>query len=274
MTIPILLLILAGPICGRLTAQPTQAETDAIVAEGTEMFYLELASWQATDLALAEIAELGSDAYFAYRDGDSLRTIYYLTANPGVVVGEVAFDSQANIASQRLQWRARPSTLYEQSLMRMRASLVATCVSNKKSHFLTYDNTGINIVLLPGARPVAYMLTAPMEPGVLLIGNDYKFEFDGAGKVTRYKRLHEDLRSIPTTEDTEVSAHAHEKGESPYMTSTDICTLLLYGQNTTWDQHLAVHPKYVSFWNLEKRTLVVITSKAWDRIVAHQNSKK
>lgn len=275
MTIRILLLMALGaPIWGRLAAQPTQAETDAIVAEGIEMFHLELASWQATDLVLASFTELGSDAYFSYRDRDSLRTIYYREDHPDAVVGEVAFDSLADIASQRLQWRGRPSTAHEQSLMRMRANMLALCRSDKKGYFRVYDNVGINIVLLPGAHPVAYMLTAPTEPGVVLIGNDYKFEFDGAGKVTRYKRLHEDLRSIPTADDAEASAHAHEKGESPYMTSTDICTMLLYGQNTTWHQHLAVHPKYVSFWNLDKRTLVVITSKAWNRIVAHQNSKK
>lgn len=275
MTIRILLLLLlGGPLGGRVAAQPSRAETDAIVAEGFELFHLQLAAWQASDAVLGEVADLEVDAYFTYRDGDSLRTVYYMRAQPEQVVGEVAFDEDANIASKRMQWRGRPRSPREQALMLMREHVLLAIAADKKGYFRTYPATGTNILLLPGAKPVAYLLTLPMEPGVVLIGNDYKFEFDAAGKVANYKRLHADLRSIPTTEDAEASAHAHQKGESPYMTATDICTLLLYGQNTTWHHHMVVHPKFVSTWSLDERTLLVLTGKAWDRIVDHQNSKQ
>ena len=173
--------------------------------------------------------------------------------------------------SLRMQARPRPSTPHERKLITMRENLLATCNTNTKGLFKVYKNTGMNILLLPGPKPVAYMLTAPNQAGVMLFGNDYRFEFDAAGKVLGYTCLHQELVVIELKEDggEEASAHIHGKGDAPMITSTDICTLLLYGQNTNWKTHVALSPKYVSIWDLEKRNLGIITQKAWKRIVAH-----
>ena len=257
-----------------LAAQPSEAEQEAIFDEAMELFHLEMAAWQSTDAVLTQEANGQSDGYLSYRDGDSLRTIFYASADPAQVVVEVALDAQADLTTLRMQARPRASTPQERTLITMRENLLDVCKADTKDFFKLYKNTGMNILLLPGPQPIAYMLTAPNEPGVMLFGNDYRFEFDAAGKVLRYTCLHQDLVAIALEEGEEASAHAHQKGDAPMITSTDICTLLLYGHSSTWKSHVAYSPKYVSVWDLEDRKLGIITQKAWKRIAADQAKRQ
>jgi hypothetical protein len=41
---------------------------------------------------------------------------------------------------------------------------------------------------------------------------------------------------------------------------------MLYQDFTHWETHTVISKKYVSIWNCEKRELVIITKKAWERI--------
>lgn len=263
-------ILLACALSSPALAQPSQAEQDAIVAEAQELFLLELAAWQGADAMFNVAANGQSDAYLSYRDGDSLRTIFYLAADQGQVLGEVAFDSLANVASMRLQVRPRNASAPEKALMTMRANLLAACLADKKGTFAQYENTSMNILLLPGPRPLGFLLTAPMEAGVLMLGNDYRFEFDQAGKVLKYNSLHKKLHVLDMRIEGEASGHVHTKGEDPVITSTDLCALLLYSQLSDWKHHVVQGPNYISIWDLEERQLVILTKKAWDKINAKQ----
>jgi hypothetical protein len=257
-----------------LLAQPSKAEQDAIVAEGFALFLLEMAAWQSTDALLAQLPETGSDGYLSYLDGDSVRTIFYARADRATVVAETALDGQVNAASLRTRIARRPVSAHEKLLIHMRESLLEVCRTDTQDKFKQYERTGMNVLLLPGPQPVAYILTAPTQPGVMILGNDYRFEFDAAGNVTGSTALHPEMLVVNLETDATVSGHTHEKGASPYMTSTDICTLLLYGQGSAWTHHIVNSPKFVSSWNLEERALLIMTQKAWKRILDHQAKQK
>jgi hypothetical protein len=55
------------------------------------------------------------------------------------------------------------------------------------------------------------------------------------------------------------------------MTSTDICTTMLYGHRLKWLQHLVFSDRFVSIWNCHTNNLSVITKKGWDEIHKHSD---
>ena len=50
------------------------------------------------------------------------------------------------------------------------------------------------------------------------------------------------------------------------ISSTDICTLLLYKNFVQWNQHIVMSKKKVSIFDLQKETLFIMSKKAWDKI--------
>jgi hypothetical protein len=65
--------------------------------------------------------------------------------------------------------------------------------------------------------------------------------------------------------------HSHIVTE--YISSTDICTLLLYKNYVEWNKHIVMNKKEVSIFDMEKETLFTMKRKAWERIDEHQNAK-
>lgn len=58
--------------------------------------------------------------------------------------------------------------------------------------------------------------------------------------------------------ENEITSSYHSHALSEYISSTDICTLLLYREFVEWKQHLVISEKEVSIFNLEQETLVTM----------------
>jgi hypothetical protein len=82
------------------------------------------------------------------------------------------------------------------------------------------------------------------------------------------KRLHKNILFLEynNKSDEKGSMHTHLPETGDFITSTDICTLMLYEKFTQWEQYLVISAKYVSFWNCKSNILTVISLKAFDRI--------
>jgi hypothetical protein len=130
-------------------------------------------------------------------------------------------------------------------------------------------NTSLNIDLLDSpAGTRVYILTGPEQGDIVPIGNDHLLTFNPAGKLTATERLHSGY--LPLSWDAgkgkiiQGMMHSHLAAH-PYITPTDICNVLLY-RPATCTQHLVVGQEYVSIFNLEKKQLLILTRKAYERI--------
>ncbi|WP_219855952.1 hypothetical protein [Pontibacter mangrovi] len=164
----------------------------------------------------------------------------------------------------------------ENDLYQIRKAALAEI--NADTLFKTYNNTSLNLVpLINGNEKKVYVLTGPQVDGVVVLGNDYLLSFDKNNKVRSKQRLHQSIIPLNCAEDgaEEVSTiHTHLPATGDYMTPTDICTMLLYGNMSNWKQHYTFSDNFVSIWDIQKRDLVMLTRKAWDKIMQHQAAKQ
>jgi len=112
---------------------------------------------------------------------------------------------------------------------------------------------------------------------VVILGNDYLLTFDSNNKVKSKQKLHQNIIPVDFKADSVQEAstmHTHLPSTGDYMTPTDICTLLLYGEMSQWKQHYTLSQDFISIWDVEKRDLVMLTRKAWEKIMQHQAAKR
>jgi len=123
-----------------------------------------------------------------------------------------------------------------------------------------------------------YVLTGPKNPGTVIFGNDYLLLFDHTNKLLNKESLHKNIISTDYgKKDGEIilgGMHTHLASTGEYITSTDICTLMLYEKFANWKQYYVMSDKYVSIWNCDRNQLNVLTKKAWEKINKDQAEKK
>jgi hypothetical protein len=115
-----------------------------------------------------------------------------------------------------------------------------------------------------------YVLTGSHQNGVVLIGNDYLLNFDNDDEITSEEKLHKGLLVLQTANNNNktqiASVHSHLPQYSPFITATDICTVMLYKKYTTWNQAIVISANYVSIWDCNKQLLALMTKEAWQKI--------
>ena len=100
----------------------------------------------------------------------------------------------------------------------------------------------------------------------MLFGNDYLLTFDKNNKLSKQKQLHLSLIPIEYGKKDEIEGSIHSHVIDDLITSTDICTLMLYGKFAKMKTHYVMSKKYVSIWDCKKETLVVMTREAFEKI--------
>lgn len=263
-------------------AQPADKEQQAIVEEGFELYRLELAAWNASDLlsSIWGVSSLDSiEGYVSYRQGNSYNTIFYGGDNPYKVYANFVFDSVCSIESAIMDITPRIAAKKETELILIRTDALERVWKNEGKFFELFENTSFNLIpVIHGNSRKVVVLTAPKEDGNVLFGNDYVLEYTADNKFQKRTKLHRNLIPIPMesqSDSIEVSAtiHSHLEPTPEYITATDICSLLLYGEYTNWKQHFVFSDKFVSIWDVEKKSLLILTRKAFDKIYADQEKR-
>jgi len=147
---------------------------------------------------------------------------------------------------------------------------------NQDTLFKRYNNTNLNpIPIITNNSRKVFVLTGPQISGVVILGTDYLLTFDKNNKLKSKKSLHKNIISIEYNEDTKgaVTMHSHLKSTGDLITSTDLCTIMLYEDYADWKQHIVISKKNVSLWDCEKDKLLIMTRKDWDKISKHQNGQ-
>lgn len=60
--------------------------------------------------------------------------------------------------------------------------------------------------------------------------------------------------------------HSHKSPSSELITDTDLCTLMLYQPLTKFKTYTITSDSYVSVWDCEERTLVIMTRKQFKKM--------
>ena len=250
---------------------------DEVLAEAYLLYNSEKASWNGTDIFLDKLPEKRSliGGYLSYTEDDLHHCIFFDKAESPNLLAKISFEENFNIELAKIDTTNRKLSVRENDLFTIRK--IALKEMNQDTLFKRYNNTNLNpIPIITSKEKKVFVLTGPEVSGVVILGNDYLLTFDKKNKLKRKKSLHKNIIPIEYNADTKnaVTMHSHLKSTGDLITSTDLCTIMLYENHASWKQHIVISKKNVSIWDCKKDELLVMTRKAWERIAEHQNNKE
>lgn len=278
----IMLCLLTGfsSLAQRINLSNTNAE---ILREGLALYQSERASWEATDLFMARNPAPDSfNDYLTYTVADSVRTVFVrtesATSTPSVVSSYTFPAADIRSASAHFAGN-RAATASETQWWKALQAVRAEMQTHQRlgNSYTVPASCNLNVVLLTAAAGGwrAYLLPGSKEAGLLPIGNDYLLTLDAGGEVKKAERLHNSFipmrRPEADTITMEGTVHTHLPAH-PFITPTDICSLLLYEGLGLGKQHLIIGPAYVSVFETgtDSPQLNIIPRKTFEKIQRSQ----
>jgi len=236
-----------------------------------------MASWYGTDLFLGNYkSRTNVGGYFSYTTKDEIsKCVFFSKADKPRVIGTISFDKTFNPELANINLNERDFSTTEIDLYTIRKTALA--IMNTDTLFKRYNNTDLNLIpLVYNSEKKVYVLTGPKQGGAVILGNDYLLTFDSNNQLTGKKPLHKNIIPVPyagkQSDGTEIvsTIHSHLPETGDLITSTDICTLMLYEKFAKWKSHKVVSQKYLSTWDCAKDELTVVTMEAVDKMVKEQ----
>lgn len=244
-----------------------------ILEEGILMYKLEKASWYSTDHFLENFREKTTLAggYVSYQsDKNSYKTIFYSKTKPYQVLATYSYDSLPTVDGLSVDGNQKPASDKETALITIREAAMEDLSNNSKNFYTFYKNTSPNLIpLIAGKEKKVIILTGPQTSGKVIIGNDYLLTFNKKNRLVKREKIHNSMLEFPyNPEDAkrEGTDSFHSHIVTSYISSTDICTLLLYQEFANINQHYVISKKHVSIFNLAEVKLSIISRSVWDAI--------
>ncbi|ENA1795438.1 hypothetical protein ABF176_002281 [Flavobacterium psychrophilum] len=262
--------ILASIIICQITFGQSKTDkiTSKIIEEGKMLYKSEMASWYGTDIFIEKYKEKEKiGGYLSYSENEISRCIFYSKGEKPKIIGTMDFDITFKIENAKTDLSERELTKTEFDLYEIKNA--ALQIINSDTIFKRYNNTNFNLIpIINGKEKKVYVLTGPKKNGVIIFGNDYLLNFDNNNKLLNRKQLHRNIIPIEYSGKDEIEAtmHSHTEETGDFITSTDICTLMLYAKFAKIKQHYVISKNYVSIWDCNKEILAVLTRKAWEKI--------
>lgn len=252
-------------------AQHQKAEQ--ILEEGKLLFKLEKASWHASDDYLERFPTTleAVGGYVSYQDSeDEIHTIFFDHLNTHLILVHYHFGKMPEEKPAKVVSELREANDLEKDLIQMFLDTRSKIMENAESFFSFYPNTSFNIVpVVKGRKKQVFVLTAPNESGLLILGNDYLMEYNQRNKLRKKHKIHNSILHFPTTsseQDKVIQTTYHSHVVTDLISSTDIGTLLLYRDHVEWKQHIVVSEKEVSIFDLDTEKLTIIKTKDWEKM--------
>lgn len=244
--------------CGQTSLDSLQRET---LQEGLLLFRMEKASWVATDILMHNFPSLQKniEGYLSYVEGSSTRSIFWNDSRK--IIFEVKFDSIASESKNFTDKQLRDPSALESDLIDLRQAAFELLNNNVDSFFHFYEYTSPNLIpLIRDQERCVFVITGSAKRE-LLIGNDYKLIFDNNNHLLSKMPLHNTLIRMKMDEGKKKSSgtfHTHTRADYPIVTSTDICSFLLYRDIFDIYQHTVISDKYFSLFRADLQTLIVL----------------
>lgn len=248
-------------------------ETDQILEEGILLYRLEQGSWYATDDMLSRYESIKDSlgGYVTYlNENDKIVTVFFGRHNLDEVMIHYEFDKDPIPIPTKVDDNRRQVTQLEKDLIEIRQKAIKEAYSSNNDFFIHYENTSFNFIsLIQGKKRNVFILTASTIPNTVLLGNDYKLTFNNKNVLTKKEQLHKSLLSFSFGDKDQEqysndSFHTHVN--TKYITSTDICTMLLYQYELKWKKHTVISKDMVTIFNIKDGSIITLTRKVWDKI--------
>lgn len=256
-----------------------QTRIKTIVDEGKRLYRSEMASWYGTDLFLVNYkSRTNVGGYFSFTTKEDVsKCIFFSKAEKPKVIGTISFDKTFNPELAKIDLNEREFTAIENDLYVLRKVALATI--NTDTLFKRYSYTDLNLIpLVYNNEKKVYVLTGPKQGGAVILGNDYLMTFDSNNQLIARKPLHKNIIPVPyagkQSDGTEIvsTIHSHLPETGDLITSTDICTLMLYEKFAKWKSHKVVSQKYLSTWDCAKDELTVVEMGAVEKMLKEQEN--
>ena len=247
-----------------------------ILEEGILLYRLEKASWRSTRFFLDNFPHKTDfiGGYVSYPKGNSqVVTVFFDRDNPSRILARFEFDGiQQNPA--RIDTLNQTASSEEMDLITLRLDAVQRVFGDESGFFRFYETTNFNFIpLIENRTRRVFILTAPLIPNLVLIGNDYLLTYNRRNEFVRKERLHNSLLQFQGKSgdpENPITSTFHSHVLSDLITSTDIATLLLYRDFVEWNYHSVISRRYVSIFNLTTGNLTIMRRRVWDRIRSGQ----
>jgi len=275
------LLWLSGLLwCHYLPAQDKlEKAAEEIMTEARLLFRSEVCSWYGTDIFLEHFPDRRGEiqGYFSYAKNDSTFCIFFSGEPEIKVIGTIGFGLYADTEKAVINGKLRKLTALEKEYYDLREAAINAISSDNQ--FRTYENTNYNIIpLINRKERRVFVLTGPKKAGVLIFGNDYLLEFNSKNKLKKSTQLHRniivtDLNKAEEGQEIKAGIHSHVSPTSDYITSTDVCTLMLYEGLLGLENYYVLGEKHVSLYNCKSDSLAILTRAVWEKIAKDQETK-
>jgi hypothetical protein len=247
--------------CFSATSQNLEQIAEEILQEGLELYRSELASWISTD-SIPRPERHKIFGYFTYRDDDRDRLIsLYVDSTFQKAEFKFIFKEVGDLEIElEFQQYEVPLTEKEKRILTVR--LKAQGLTSMWYQTFGYSQIVNPNIIVHKIEPLElYVIAGAKQSGLLPLGGDLRLTFKSDGELDQMDAIHHNLLpfSTETPEEAEYMAHEHrgEKLAKEYMTSTDICTLLLYRNYLNEEKHLSVHKKHISEFYFNEPRLVI-----------------
>ncbi|MBU0764405.1 MAG: hypothetical protein KJ607_06190 [Bacteroidetes bacterium] len=261
----IILLTLLFSYLRGTTQEAADLETlrQSIWYEGITLYDLEQAAWTATGILLLSFNNDNLGGHLAYKEGVNFHTIFWKYVNQKEKI-QLTFDFEYPIddATCTVTDSIRNPTDHERRLLDIRDSTLSR-IDRDTGFFNFFPNIHFNIGILELSECYRiYAFSRTLATGHIPLGNDYLLVFSNNGEFISREKLHSGIVAIPQAgerrgDDFYGTMHYHEKSEPPYITPTDISTLLHYAERIDWEVHIVESAGYICTFNIRTRQLEI-----------------
>lgn len=277
MKIKILYLFVFLFVSNFISAQDLEKIAQEITDEGIQLYRSEMASWYGTDVFVENYKQRENiGGYFSYIKNNEIPTCVFFSKE-NKVIGTVSFPTDYNPANSKLDLSEREFTEIEKDYFSIRQA-AHTKISND-TIFKFYNNVNFNIVPIinKNKEKKVYVLSGTNLSNLVLFANDYLIDFNKDNSIKKVHILHNSLLSFKMYDEkvgkTVSGIHSHVLEDWPYITPTDICTLMLYQKFTNWENYTVISKKYTSLWNNKSNHLIIMKTDVLKKINEDQKKR-
>lgn len=206
-----------------------KAKLDSVLTEAHLLYKYESTAWISTDLA-KENKTIKKDygGFFAYEE-QGITKIIILGKKSQICIAEYSFENDYK-NPKSINTESRELSDKEKYLIDVREKILNN-LSDKKYEVTIPDGYSPNFILLPFAdKYKLYIILGTSQRDVIPFGNDYLFIANRNGKIESWQKFHSwvipGYTKFNGNKVTELT-HSHLR-TTPLITSTDICTFMLY----------------------------------------------
>lgn len=237
---------------------------DSIINEGFTLYRLERASWISTDYILNQNKILKTKGYLSYISNDSIKTIYWDEQQSPRILFTFSFNKTLNINNAIIAQENRIPNDKENLLIKIREDALRRINQDYTGFYKVPPKTSLNLIpFISSNLNKVIVITGNTESGIVPIGNDYVIYYNQDGEFINQTQIHKSYIPTQTSDKFQgntltQSMHTHVVSE--FISSTDICNVLLHKEEIKWKELIIFGKNYVSIWNIASSSLKIMTN--------------